>query len=283
MRHRDGDLDGLEKWVPTRSLLCLWAGRAAFLSDESRWAALQHAAALDHDPVVEEAISTVFEATGDESGFTRVWSVSPERARRLWRRAGLPGTPDNHPLAYTDRHGELNLPYETALEFARAFAATEPEPCIHYIGEWEDRLRAEGYEPGQRYRHGLLRGLRPAHALVREWARTGELDLLETENTRLRRLVREAAVALREAGCGRQADRIDRALLGRLGQVTAGHRPWRSADNRVAPRGLVRQARHARPVPGSAAAGAAEGRAGGPCAARGAACSLLRWRLVQGL
>jgi hypothetical protein len=110
----------------------------------------------------------------------------------------------------------MNLPYETALEFARAFAAAEPEPCIHYIAEWEDRLRAEGYEPGQRHRHGFLRGLRPAHALVRQWARAGELDLLAAENTRLRRLVGEAAAALRNAGCGQQADRIDRALLGRL-------------------------------------------------------------------
>ena len=201
VRHRDGELNGLEEWVPTRSLLCLWAERSLFLRDESRWAALQQAAARDHDPVVEEAISTVFEATGEESGFVRVWTVTPERARRLWQRAALPGPPDHHRLAYTDRHGQMNLPYETALEFARAFAATEPEPCIHYIAEWEDRLRAEGYEPGQRYQHRFLRGLRPAHALVRQWARAGELDLLEAENTRLRRLVREAAAALRDAGC----------------------------------------------------------------------------------
>jgi hypothetical protein len=105
VRHRDGDLDGLEEWVRTRSLMCMWADRRAFLRDESRHASLQQAATGDHDPVVEEAISTVFEATGDEHGFIRVWTASPERARRLWRRAGLPGMPDHHPLAYTDRHG----------------------------------------------------------------------------------------------------------------------------------------------------------------------------------
>jgi hypothetical protein len=215
VRHRDGELDGLEEWVPTRTLMCPWAERSPFLHDESRWAALQQAAARDHDPVVEEAISIVFEATGDENGFIRVWTVSPERARRLWQRAALHGTPDHHPLAYTDRHGQMNLPYETALEFARAFAAAEPEPCIHYIREWEDRLRAEGYEPGQRYRHGFLRELRPAHALVREWAHAGELQVLGEENTRLRRLVHEAITALRHAGDEQQADRIDRALRGR--------------------------------------------------------------------
>jgi hypothetical protein len=214
IRHRQSNLDGLEEWVRTRSLMCSWADCRAFLRDESRQAALQHAAIRDQDPVVEEAISAVFEATGDESGFIRVWIVSPERARRLWRRAGLPGMPDHDPLAYTDRHGQMNLPYETALEFARAFAAAEPEPCIHYIQEWEDRLRAEGYEPGQRYRHSFLRELRPAHALVREWTRAGDLALLGKENTRLRRLVSEAAGALRQAGHEQQANHIDRALHG---------------------------------------------------------------------
>lgn len=82
----------------------------------------QQAAALDHDPVVEEAISTVFEATGDEGGFTRVWVVSPERAGRLWRRAALPRTRITIRSPTHDQHGQLNLPNETALRFARAFA-----------------------------------------------------------------------------------------------------------------------------------------------------------------
>jgi hypothetical protein len=45
--HRDGEFDGLEEWVPTRTLLCRWAERSPFLRDESRWAALQQAAARD--------------------------------------------------------------------------------------------------------------------------------------------------------------------------------------------------------------------------------------------
>lgn len=215
IRHAEGDLDGLEEWVATRTLMCPWGKRQAFLRDESRWEALQQAAARDFDPVVEEAISTVFEATGDETGFIRVWTVDPERAHRLWRRAGLDGTPDQHPLAYTDRHGQLNLPYATALEFAQAFAAAESESCIHYIQEWEDRLRAEGYEPGNRVSHSLLRNMRPAHALVREWTKAGELGLFREENQRLRELLGRALQALRRAGDEQSADRIDRALHGR--------------------------------------------------------------------
>ena len=188
----DGDLDGLEEWVPTRTVMCPWGERQAFLRDESRWNALQEAAAGDYDPVVEEAISTVFEATGEETGFIRVWTVDPLRAQRLWRRAGLEGSPDQHPLAYTDRGGQLHLAYETALQFAQAFAAAEPEPCIHYIQEWEDRLRAEGYEPGNRVGHYVLRNMRPAHALVREWTQAGELTLLREENQRLRQVCLDA-------------------------------------------------------------------------------------------
>jgi hypothetical protein len=215
IRHADGELDGLEEWVPTRTLMSLWVERQAFLRDESRWNALQQAASRDYDPVVEEAISTVFEATGDETGFIRVWSVDPARAQRLWRRARLDGAPDQHPLAYTDRHGRLNLPYETALEFAQAFAAAEPEACIHYIQEWEDRLRAEGYEPGLRHSHSFLRQQKPAYALIREWTQSGDLELLRQENTRLRQLLAQALEALRRAGDERSANRFDRALQGR--------------------------------------------------------------------
>lgn len=215
VRHADGEFGGLEEWVPTRTLLCLWGERQAFLRDESRWNALQQAAARDYDAIVEEAISTVFEATGDETGFIRIWTVASVRAHRLWRRAGLDGVPDHHPLAYTDRHGQLNLPYETALEFTQAFAAAEPEPCLHYIQEWEDRLRAEGYEPGNRSRHSILREMRPAHALIREWAQAGELELLREENIRLRQLLEQALGALRQAGDERSANRLDRALQGR--------------------------------------------------------------------
>jgi hypothetical protein len=43
------------------------------LHNESRWEALLEAAARDFDPVVEHAISTVFEATGDETGFDRLY------------------------------------------------------------------------------------------------------------------------------------------------------------------------------------------------------------------
>ena len=120
-----------------------------------------------------------------------------------------------HSLACTDRGGQLHLPYETAFQFAQAFAAAEPEPCIHYIQEWEDRLRAEGYEPGCRVSHSVLRIMRTAHALVREWTQAGELGLLREENQRLRQVLGHAFEALRRAGNEQAANRLDHALHGR--------------------------------------------------------------------
>ena len=128
--------------MPIRTLMCPWGQRQAFLRDESRWDALQQAAARDYAPVVEDAISTVFEATSDETGFDRVWTVDPERAHRLWRH------------------------------------------------------------------------MRPAHALIREWTKAGELGLLREENQRLRQLLGRALHALRRAGDEQSANRLERALRG---------------------------------------------------------------------
>jgi hypothetical protein len=108
--------------VATRTVMCPWDQRQAFLRDESRWKTLQEAAARDYDPVVEEAIGTVFEATGEETGFIRVWSVERERAQRLSRRAGLDGPPDQHPLAYTDRRGH------STFHTRQRFSSRRPSP-----------------------------------------------------------------------------------------------------------------------------------------------------------
>jgi hypothetical protein len=97
----------------------------------------------------------------------------------------------------------------------QAFAAAEPEPRIHDIQECEDRLRAEGYEPGHRVSHHVLRNMRPAHALVREWTQAGELGLLREENQRLRQLLGRALEALRRVGDEQSTNRLDRALHGR--------------------------------------------------------------------
>jgi hypothetical protein len=215
VKHVSGELDGLEEWVTTRSLLCAWGERQGFLRDERLAHDLRSASDESRTAVEEEAISHVLTATGEEGGFARTWSLSPEKARRLWQRAKLSDDPTQSAYAYIDRSGALHLSYDTALRFAQAFAAAEPEPCLLFIKEWEDRLRAEGYEPGNRYAHSLLREWAPSHALVRQWASQMDSDRLEEELERVRKVVDLAIRLLKETGAEAAARRVELALGGR--------------------------------------------------------------------
>jgi hypothetical protein len=96
----------------------------------------------------------------------------------------------------------------------QAFAAAEPDLVDLYLRGWEDRLRAEGFEPGNRHSHELLRNWAPAHALARFWCAEPQRTAAEREVERLQRLVREAVRLLEAAGDDRGARRIERGLRG---------------------------------------------------------------------
>jgi hypothetical protein len=164
-----------------------------------------------------------------------------ERAERLWRRAKLPGRLQNaHPLAFVDRHGTLHLPYKTALRFAQAFAAAEPEAVLTYLNDLETEYRAGGYEPGNRIDHQLLRQLSPSNALVREWAgHASEVGLLREEIDWLHGLVRQAIYEFERVGAKDAARRFERALEGMAHLIRA--RPWRVTLRRMSPRGRTRR------------------------------------------
>ena len=210
----EGDLRGLEEWVSTRQLLCPWGERLALLRDRRRQADLERDSDEILDPVVERAISLVLTATGEERGFDRTWTPRVGKAQRLWQRAGLPGDPRDEPLAFVDRNGRLHLGYASALKFAMAFAASDPESCVHLIERSESKLRAEGYLPGSRSHHEVLRQAGPAYALVRQWAGEPEVVLLRSEITRLQGLVSQAVRELRAAGNEQGASSLERGLRG---------------------------------------------------------------------
>lgn len=133
----------------------------------------------------------------------------------MWARAGLPGSPlEDDPNNYVDRYGEWHLSYETALKAAKAFAAREPDLVELFVSEWEDRLRAEGYEPGKRHVHGVLRQWAPRHALARSWMNEPARTADQKEIERLHLLVRKAAHTLEAAGLTSEAANLQRALAG---------------------------------------------------------------------
>lgn len=216
VRFAGGELEGLEDWVVTRDLACGWGERKALLRDEERAARLEAAGAEMWDEVTEEAISTVMEASGESTGFQRLWPDDPVTAQRYWDRSGLTGTPlEYDPVNYRDRHGTWVLSYATALKAAQSFAAAEPELVDLYLRGIEEELKAEGFEPGRRFSHELLCRWSPSHALVRAWSQEPRGTAAENEITRLRAVVSQAVRFLREAGEARKADQIERGLHGR--------------------------------------------------------------------
>lgn len=215
VRFEDGELAGLEDWVTTRELVCPWGERKAMLRDEERAARLQTASSESWDRVYEDAVSDVLTASGEENGFTGIWDTSEGRATRLWARAGLPGSPlEYDPNNYIDRYGGWHLSFETALQAAKDFAAREPDLVELFVSEWEDRMKSEGYAPGMRYVHSVLRQFAPRWALARSWMTEPARTADQKEIVRLQQLVRQAAHVLETAGLPNDAAKLQRALVG---------------------------------------------------------------------
>lgn len=216
IRYEEGELEGLEEWAQTRLLVCAWGQRKAQLKDERNAARLADADAEAWDAVVEEAISAVMTASGEYGGFLRSWDTDAASSERYWARARLDGTPfDYDPMNYLDRDGTWHLSFRTALKAAQSFAAAEPELVDLHLRGWEEELKAQGFEPGGRYKHELLRKWAPSHALVRAWSQEPRGAAAEKEVERLRALVSTAVHYLRKVGEDGKADRIERGLHGR--------------------------------------------------------------------
>jgi hypothetical protein len=163
IRYETGDLNGLVEWLPTRLIVCRWTERKAFQKDEERAAKLSASDAEVWDPVYEEAISAVMTASGEYGGFQKSWTTDSASAERFWSRAGLSGSPLEHDrVNFVNRNGQWHVSFATATRACQAFAAAEPDLVDLYLRDWEDRLRAEGFEPGNRHSHELLRKWAPA-------------------------------------------------------------------------------------------------------------------------
>lgn len=221
VRHLSGDQEGMEEWIPSRMLLSPWSSLPRVLKDEADDRYLAETAEAV-DAVTADAVNLVLvDASGESSEvgiFNRLYEcvLSRPAAARLWDRSALPGTATRAGGGtYVDRCDRVHLPAAEGYRMARAFASREAEAVLRYVAEVEDRLKAEGLIPGERWRHKWLREQEPAMALARSWAgHETEVQNLRIEIERLVGMVQRAVGELERAGARAAARRLSRELGG---------------------------------------------------------------------
>jgi len=207
---------GLMDYVESGQLIVPWKEHKAFLKEEAHAERLREhneGQGYDHEgsPVVE-AVRQVFESVGDAVDFDKGSVVGlPEAIDRLRARAGI-GAGQESPAAYVDRHGELHLPFDVALELGRRFCAAEPSTVLVGI-EATEREWTRKAERGEDYIVSLLNNYRASWALIRQWAsHDAAVAQREAEIQRLERLVWDAIYALQKAGLDSEAARLRHSI-----------------------------------------------------------------------
>jgi hypothetical protein len=209
---------GLVDYVSAEQILVPWNEQAAYLKEErDRVLMWQHNLkhGFEASSPITYAVYTVIENSGENIGVgDSDIAATPERLERLKARAQLDHLQlcDIKP-SYTDRMGRLHLPFETALELARAFCAAEPSAVIAVVEAEERQASYIATRPGQEHRMPLLNSMKARWALVRQWC--GPDAALATRENRiagLERLVLDAVYALQKAGLDGEANRLRRAL-----------------------------------------------------------------------
>lgn len=218
VRHLDGDLAGLEEFVSSSHLLALWKDWPKILKDEEREGQLiEHVdASSGMNRVVADAAATVLYAMAknlhveDLRGFTR--HLDLEALDHVEDRAHLEARPWRSAPNFKDRNGFLWVRNDDLVRLTIAFAAAEPHTVQTYLDLEEEKLRARGFVPGDRWWHEYLLKQQPAWSIARQWAAAGGRRDLEQEIERLRSLVHDAVATRRKAGEERSALRLERAL-----------------------------------------------------------------------
>jgi hypothetical protein len=164
---------------------------------------------------VGKAVDTVLESTGE-----LIWvgnygqmSCAPDVLERLSLRA-------SHDLSisspgFVDRSGEAHLPFDSALQFAQAFAAAEPQTVLLQVDTEERGYEVRAREIGNSYLVPLVQEYRAGWALCRQWAGFDQaIAEREAEIERLRRVIEEVRYELRKAGLDELLGKLDRKLRG---------------------------------------------------------------------
>lgn len=222
VRHLDGELEGLEEFVHTSHLRCLWKGWPKVERDERRELALIRDAerADPLDPTVLDAAEQVLYSTGEDLwiekhlGYTRCFE--PAALERVAARAGVDDAPLKILPAFKDRRGTLFVPNETLLDLAIAFARAEPETVHLRLDTEEKKLVREGYALGETRAHEDLLRSKPAFWVARHWAGGAtENKYLREELRRTQELLRRAIAGLKDCGAFQKARYLEREFEGK--------------------------------------------------------------------
>lgn len=221
IEHGEGPLEGLKEWVRPTALHCLWKEVGALTKLESKALALEES--YEAEPIasaVADAANEVFGATGEDLFIEAHGVTDADRdvIERVARRAGVPDDDIRRlfdPPAYKSGSGRWHLPSARLIPVAERFAAAEPGLVNMCIDDEIAKYKEAGYRTGERYMHKVLVERGPAFALAREWAGADRIAAeLRSDNERLRRLLSEAASALRARGHEREARKFERELTG---------------------------------------------------------------------
>jgi len=210
---------GLIDYVSAEQIVVPWSEQAAYLREErDRERMWEHnlKQGFEASSPITYAVYTVIENSGENIGVCDSdIAAMPERLERLKARAQLDQLQLSEiKLSYTDRMGRLHLPFETALELARALCAAESSAVIALVEAEERQASFIATRPGQEHRVSLLNSMRARWALVRQWCGPGAaVAAREARIASLERLVLDAVYALQKAGLDGEANRLRRALL----------------------------------------------------------------------
>jgi len=152
---------GLIDYVSTEQILVPWKEQTAFLKEErDRQVMWEHnlkrgfeglfSITLAVYTVIENAGEDIHAGEGDIAGTLSDWKGLKTRARL-----------DSVQLCeishcYTDRSGRLHLPFEKALDLARAFCTSEPSGVLADIKAEERKWSFIATGPGEEYQIPLL-------------------------------------------------------------------------------------------------------------------------------
>jgi hypothetical protein len=207
---------GLIHYVESSQLIVAWKEHKAFLREEEDAARLWEynvRMGYECDSPVDNALSEVFDSTGDAVSFYRgTLRGAVEAFERVRTRAGVPPN-ENSPVAYLDRTKNLHLPFDEAIKLAEKFCAAEPATVLTKIEATEREWTETARRPGEEYIVPLLNKYRAAWALVRQWAgHDAAIAEREAHIVRLERLVWDAIYALQKAKLDSEAMRLRRAI-----------------------------------------------------------------------